>query len=652
MGGGGGQYGGGQYGAGQYGAPGMMGGQTQGHHGGAGGGGASGGIMGFFSKLGLGGGDSNKPPNPYANMVPPGTAPGQYGGPAPYGGQQPYNPYANMAPPGTTMPQYGQQPPQPGPYGGQQPPAGAYGGYPPGYGGGPPGTGPPPGYGAPPPPGYGAPAGSPAALPGYGGPMMQQSQAGAGAGNSPANTNAAQQLPLAPAPPGTEISNTGTAAPVTGANTTSAASMAAVGLAGAAAGAVVAGAVMQQDMQQQQQVHPPGQQQQVFNYGSFPVTQGAVLNPPPQQSLDIFGPEFTIKQKVTKRDLLENTLGVEMGNFYNVQPFGHSGDKNSELPWKMYVDEKSDNWCGRICCGPTRGLTFDVFYPKKEKDGGMKILELNKPFICCEPCCACCCCFCTGFCKPKFTVTATEHFPGNTTGGKYEIGYVQDHCQLCGTREEIHKIRSANDSGSTKSGCCGDSKYTHLYTIKGTCCQLGACLPAGGSAKYPIYKGDNNKEKVGMFTKMGKGVMQFVQELLADAQTFKVTCPPDARAEEKALLLAAGLMVDLQYYEQTNDKPEEMEGYGNMIGGLFYPDKASSSASSEAGCSSAVENQSQGTGAVSGFEDESGAKGAVEEISSTGASSNFAGEAQSGGRYRAGASKLKEKAGGTDSAEL
>ncbi|CAD7953450.1 unnamed protein product [Amoebophrya sp. A120] len=310
---------------------------------------------------------------------------------------------------------------------------------------------------------------------------------------------------------------------------------------------------------------PPGYGQQL------PVAYGQVMQPPQQvMSDDIFGPQFNIKQKVTKRDLLENTLGVEMGNFYNVQPFGEKGNKNSELPWKMYVDEKSDNWCGRICCGPTRGLTFDVFYPKKESEGGMKILELKKPFICCEPCCACCCCFCTGCCKPKFEVTATENFPGNKRGEAYKIGYVQDHCQVCGTREEIHKT--------------SDGGEKHLYTIKGSCCQCGACLPAGGSASYPIYDGEHHDREIGEFKKMGGGIKQFAMELLADAQTFQVTCPDNAHNEEKALLLAAGLMVDLQYYEQTNDKPDELGGYADMV---FYNEKSSirSSSSSASGAS-------------------------------------------------------------------
>eukprot|EP00392_Amoebophrya_sp_AT5.2_P006179 g6189.t1 len=272
---------------------------------------------------------------------------------------------------------------------------------------------------------------------------------------------------------------------------------------------------------------------------------GAMAAPPAQVTAagipnDPFGDWFLLKQKVTKRDLIENTMGVELGNFYTVAPKDAYGGDMA----KLYIDERDSNWCGRICCGPNRGATFDVFYGAKAAEGGSRIISLKKDFVC--QCCACCCCICTSFCKPRIDVYAAPQ----AVGGAREIGYVQDHCVCCGTREEIYQA-----SGE------------HAYTIKGSACQLGACCPAGFDAKYEIT--DTRTGAKGLLTKDGSGVGNFVKDLLADAQTYIVKLPEGATPDDKTLLLAGSMMVELVYYEDTNDKPNELGGIAGGIAGAF-----------------------------------------------------------------------------------
>ncbi|CAD7926196.1 unnamed protein product [Amoebophrya sp. A120] len=274
---------------------------------------------------------------------------------------------------------------------------------------------------------------------------------------------------------------------------------------------------------------------------------------------DVLGQELFIRQKVTAYDFVELLCGLEMGNKYELYPV--KDDKN--LPM-MHIDERGTNWCQRICCGTIRGLTFDVFYGRpqlvmapviaqagpvipglndeKNRDDaknapGVPLLEIKKGISCQGLACLCCYCgpqCCTACCRPKIHVHATEH----AVGGRRKIGYVQDHNRFCGSRQEVYL--GANDDAAT-----------HTFTVEGSSCQLGALCCAGFEAKYAIKEAGSNKE-VGLLKKEAVTGTQLLLEFVADAQIFRVTPPDPVTLDEKAMLLAAAMMVELQYYEGQN----------------------------------------------------------------------------------------------------
>eukprot|EP00392_Amoebophrya_sp_AT5.2_P016652 g16930.t1 len=212
---------------------------------------------------------------------------------------------------------------------------------------------------------------------------------------------------------------------------------------------------------------------------------------------DPFGGKFRVQQLLTKREIFEACCGCECGNRYLVRP---------EQPGMttLAVDEDS-TFLQKLCCGAQRGLTFNVHYGDQQAP---TILQMHKPF---------------GF------------------GGHRNIGYVQDHCACCGVHEEIF-----------------NSRDQHLYTVTGSCVQCGACCPCG-DARYDVVEAKSGRN-VGAVVKTSRGCGQCLQEAFADVQGFDVTAPGNAGADEKALLMATALMIDLQYYEREQDK----NGGGNQ----------------------------------------------------------------------------------------
>ncbi len=143
---------------------------------------------------------------------------------------------------------------------------------------------------------------------------------------------------------------------------------------------------------------------------------------------DVLGDQFYIIQKVSKRDIVENLVGVELGNKYTVKAMDYY---DNQIGPNLYISEDS-SWFQKCCCGPSRSLTFELFAGDNAKDNAYegefagnhvfcrkhdaapssgKVLRMKKDFVC--QCC-CCPCLCTSFCKPRFDVQAVV--PNYSTG--------------------------------------------------------------------------------------------------------------------------------------------------------------------------------------------------------------------------------------------
>mmetsp|Transcript_16928 Transcript_16928/g.41967 ORF Transcript_16928/g.41967 Transcript_16928/m.41967 type:complete len:268 (-) Transcript_16928:458-1261(-) len=252
-----------------------------------------------------------------------------------------------------------------------------------------------------------------------------------------------------------------------------------------------------------------------------------VAGPPAQKGMpnDPFGDQFRVEQLMMKRDCIEFFFGVEMGNRYAVKPL------NKEMT-QMYITETSTCFC-KVCCGASRAAAFDVFYGG-DYDGrngrkDPKILQLEKPWVC--PCCDFCCIGCTAFQRPKMTVKWTD----DAFGGSRSAGHVQDHCQCCGFREELHT-----------------AKGEHAYTVRGSCWQAGMCCPCYDATLDVVDRKGEGERVVGNVTKRAGDCGQAAKEAFLDLQNFDVKAPEDATPDEKALLVATALMLDLQYFENQN----------------------------------------------------------------------------------------------------
>ncbi len=228
------------------------------------------------------------------------------------------------------------------------------------------------------------------------------------------------------------------------------------------------------------------------NYGSIPGQEKPIPAQTAGMPNDPFGEKFRVEQLVMKRDICEALTGCECGNRYSVVP-------ESPNMTRMYVTEDSTCLC-KVCCGAMRELKFDVFYGGRYEDRKMRgdndpqIIQFDKPFVC--QCCSCPC-ICTDFCRPKAIVKWT----GDAFGGKRNIGHVQDHCQLCGVREEIYNANAE-----------------HIYTVKGGCCQCGALCPCGDALyevvdrKFPGERVVGKVEKKGSFSLLFLWIWKYIRD--------------------------------------------------------------------------------------------------------------------------------------------
>lgn len=87
------------------------------------------------------------------------------------------------------------------------------------------------------------------------------------------------------------------------------------------------------------------------------------------------------------------------------------------------------------------------------------------------------------------------------------------------------------------------------YFIRGSCCQCGLCChcPCGPCKRVNFTLADSNGEEVGSIDKVWNSC---TRDFLTNADTYIANFPAQASWKQKAVILAAVIMIDFRHFEQ------------------------------------------------------------------------------------------------------
>lgn len=210
-----------------------------------------------------------------------------------------------------------------------------------------------------------------------------------------------------------------------------------------------------------------------------------------------------IRQKI---DLLEAVTGCEAKNRYSV---------NED---EFFIREESD-CLPRTFCGKNRPLKMYV-HRGKNKEGDVlyvfdKSCHMDSPLPVPMPCM-----------RPEMKIMNPEMEP---------IGRVYDQCSCCALTQQIF-----------------DKEDNRIYDVNGSLLQCGLYIPCCGNVDFDVTKVGDAEEK-GKIAKIFGGCA----ELIAGVNQFQLDFPPAATGDQKALILGATMLADLQYFEAN--MAEKME---------------------------------------------------------------------------------------------
>ena len=155
-----------------------------------------------------------------------------------------------------------------------------------------------------------------------------------------------------------------------------------------------------------------------------------------------------------------------------------------------------------------------------------------------------CPCFCC--CRPEVTLLLGEQ--------KEIVGKIINIFTCCDPEFEIF-----DKSGNLK------------FKVHADCCQCGLMCAKNicgkfSSANFEIYDGTLTN-KVGQISKMAA---QSYTEMVTDADSYQISFPVQASAEDKLLLIALGLMIDYQYFESSSNDTNKRGRRRNVYMGYGY----------------------------------------------------------------------------------
>jgi hypothetical protein len=220
-----------------------------------------------------------------------------------------------------------------------------------------------------------------------------------------------------------------------------------------------------------------------------------------------------VKQKFL---LLQALTGCEQQNEYQIFNLDRNGEKRGT---PIYKAKEKSTWCARNClqadCRPFKMLVSEKDYLNPDGDE-TPVLKFNRE------------CRCTFYCfnRPELTI---EHF---IQGQEVYIGKIRQPWMCMNLQVNVH-----DESDALK------------YKVNGSCCQLGIwchwpCEPCQ-TVDFDVY--DAGGEKVGSLQKRTAGCLK---SAISDTANFATFFPANATPNDKALLLAAIIMLDFSYFEE------------------------------------------------------------------------------------------------------
>lgn len=235
------------------------------------------------------------------------------------------------------------------------------------------------------------------------------------------------------------------------------------------------------------------------------------------------GSAKTLSIRQTRKGWLQECCGCEARDEFKFF-------KEGEYPNEFATALEDSNCCVRICCAPCHPYQMTV----KEKGTDAELLSMDRPFKCPVGACKCCC----PCCYQSMTMTS----------GGQPIGEIKEQCFCCvprflaydGQGKELYKIHSPTCVGGMCINCCAE----------GNPCGKGCC-----KSSFRIYPADQKKTDgdaphIGVILKTPKSLKT---ELLTSANAFDLTFPPNASANEKALLMGSAMFFNSNFFENRAD---------------------------------------------------------------------------------------------------
>ena len=221
-------------------------------------------------------------------------------------------------------------------------------------------------------------------------------------------------------------------------------------------------------------------------------------------------------------ELFEAITGCETPNRYHV--FGQTPQGYKYL----FKCMERSHCCMRLCCpSNVREFNMDILHVA---NGGIQIATKKfanafKPLKC--PC------FCCN--RPEIFVNLGESTP---------VGKIKHMFSCCDPEFEVFE-----SNGNLK------------YFVHADCCQCGLLCANNicgkfSTALFNIYAAGTNN----IIASISKMSAQSYTEVITDADSYSVSFPEGATANDKLLLIALGLMIDYQYFE-TDASNSEQRGY-------------------------------------------------------------------------------------------
>ena len=264
----------------------------------------------------------------------------------------------------------------------------------------------------------------------------------------------------------------------------------------------------------------PGMPQQMYPMPQPGYAPYGINNP---NQLAAMAPQFSMRQMLLsmtgayikqKFEFTEAFTGCETRNKYYVYEAGADGRK---LGQKLLKCKEHSDFCAR-CCLPGSCRPF-VMTCKNLHNREKISMEMQRD------------CQCTFLCfnRPQMKVTVDDG-----AGPRY-IGKVVDNFDLC------------NHSFSVKN-----ANHDTLYHIEADCCQLGLFCPLPCESceriVFELWRGDRQQKLPQILLKTGH--KNCLKNSMGDADRFAVPFPQGSTFEERALLIAAALLIDYRMFEE------------------------------------------------------------------------------------------------------